>query len=72
MPEGTAIVTALILDRPLCLRCLTAKSSLRYEVVLKMLECIEIVLALHRRAARCTNCGDIGPAVFIARPADVD
>ena len=70
MPENAAIVTALIMERPLCVDCLTEKSGARRAAVLDTLKRIERVLRLHREdERRCHGCGEIGPVVFVERPA---
>ena len=69
MPQMTAIVTALILERPLCLSCLAEKASRSRTSVSATLHGIESVLKVNRSAQlRCHGCGNFGAVVFIDRP----
>jgi hypothetical protein len=69
MPDLIAIVTALILERPLCLRCLVDKSGASRPQVALALRRIGGVLTLHRTPRRrCHACGTVGRVVFVDRP----
>jgi hypothetical protein len=70
MPRDTAVVTALILERPLCGRCIADKSGLETPQVLKVLETIGEVLSLRRRVDRCRACGAHKPVFFLDRPSE--
>ena len=69
MPDTTAIVTALITDRPMCMDCLVTKSGSTSRVVESTLAAIARVLAVHRDPeARCHACGTMGLAIYLDRP----
>jgi hypothetical protein len=55
MPEYAALITALILERPMCLQCIGEKANMSLPSVRAYLEQIS-------RA-----CGNTGPAVSIGR-----
>jgi len=70
MPELTASITALLIERPTCLNCLTDKSGAAPSAVIESLRRIEQVLTMHRADAdRCHACGEVGRVIFIDRPA---
>jgi len=69
MPRDTAVVTALIVERPLCGRCIADKSGLETPQVFKVLETIGTVLSIHRRVDRCRACGSHKPVFFLDRPS---
>jgi hypothetical protein len=69
MPDTTAIVTALITDRPMCMDCLVTKSGSPSRVVESTLAAIRHVLAVHRDPqARCRACGKTGLVIYLDRP----
>jgi hypothetical protein len=68
MPRDTAVITALILERPLCGRCIADKSGLDTSQVFKVLQTIGEVLTTHRRVDRCRACGAHKPVFFLDRP----
>jgi len=71
MSETTAIVTALIIERPLCVSCISAKAGLTERGVNAALARVETVLVLHRRDDdRCRACGSTGAVVSLDRPAE--
>jgi len=70
MPDIVALVTALILDRPTCMLCLTEKSGRTAEQASAALGVIERVMKVHREAnGRCHACGVVGLVVYSDRPA---
>jgi hypothetical protein len=69
MPEQTALLTALILDRPLCSSCIAAKTGLTSDLALEtLLERIRRVLPLHRDQGRCRACGLDTTVISVDRP----
>jgi hypothetical protein len=68
MPKPTAIITALITERPLCLECLLDKSRCTFAVVDEAVDRIARVLTLHRVKTRCHACGTIRSTVSVDRP----
>ena len=69
MPEYAALITVLILDRPLCLDCIAAKTDMTVPSVRGYLERIDTSLTVQWRAdERCQACGNLGLVVSIGRP----
>jgi hypothetical protein len=68
LPESAALITGLILERPLCLDCLAAKSGLGATAVEAMLARVGTVMRLHRWTDRCRACGETRETVSVARP----
>ena len=58
MPDHSALITALILDREMCLPCIAAKSLVTVERVQSVLDAIATALVLHRSTGRCIACGE--------------
>jgi hypothetical protein len=68
MPEHAALITALILDRPMCLQCIGAKAQLSMPNVRAYLEQISRAVNLQQwPRGQCQACGITGPAVSIGR-----
>jgi hypothetical protein len=58
MPEATALVMAVILDRPRCIACTVEKTGLTREQVTAALRTIQSVIGVDTAAdAPCTRCG---------------
>ena len=69
MPERAAIVTALIMDRPLCLPCVAQRASLDEAEAKTVLDRIESVLKLRRvDQGRCRACGAVVNVFSINQP----
>jgi hypothetical protein len=68
MPDFAALVTALILDRPLCDDCLASKSGLGPVELEATLAAIRPVLKLHEGEGRCRACGESAPVLSLERP----
>ena len=68
MPEAAALVTGLILERPLCLDCLSTKATLSPTAVERTLTTIDIIMAVTRRNARCRACEETKETVSLRRP----
>ena len=69
MPQMTAMVAALLLERPLCLDCLAEKAGASRAAIATTLVGIENVLRVNRSAQqRCHSCSNLGAVVFIDRP----
>jgi hypothetical protein len=69
MPKLAALVTALVLDRPMCFTCLGEKSGATRSAIAAALRAVDGTLAIHVAEQRCQACGDIGEAVSLARPS---
>ena len=70
MPKLTALVTSLILERPLCFKCLSEKSGASRTQVAIALRDIEGTLVIHLSERRCHGCGDVVEAVSLDRPSN--
>jgi len=70
MPEKTALITALILDRPMCLDCIATKAGMSGTEAEAIIRAIAAVLELHREPARCRACGTSAPVLSLERPGD--
>jgi hypothetical protein len=68
MPDRTALVTALILDRPLCIRCLVAKAGGSLADLDAVIASVEKALLLHRIVDRCRACGTTEITFSVDRP----
>jgi hypothetical protein len=58
MPRHAAVVAVLILERPMCLDCITAKSGLSTAEVEEYLEQIGLGLEVTVEEDRCRACGE--------------
>jgi len=71
MPERFAIITALLLDRPTCIECLSEKSGMKLARVEGILARISRVMRVQREpSGRCRACGEYRPVVSIGGPED--
>lgn len=68
MVEKVALMTALILGRPMCLECIRARAGLAMDETIAILGLIEIALTSHRQVARCQACGVDGLTVSVDPP----
>jgi hypothetical protein len=68
MPESAVLLTALIVEHPLCLVCIAEKTHLRPEAVHTALTVIERVLRINKEAQACQCCGAPGTGYFLKRP----
>jgi hypothetical protein len=70
MPEKAVLITALIMERPLCMDCLVARSLVPPTDIEASLLQIRRVLELRRvDEERCRTCGNIGPVLYLERPS---
>ncbi len=66
MPHRAAIVTALLLQRPLCMECLCDKAGMKPVRVKATLAAISRALRVrHHDKARCRACGEYTATVSI-------
>jgi len=69
MPATAAIVTALILERPLCISCIAAKAGEPSAAALEAsMERIRHVMELYRRQERCRAYGTLTTVYSVDRP----
>ena len=68
MPERAALITSLILERPMCLDCIAAKANATLNEVEASFSRIGRVLRLVRYAnERCRACGTVGLVFALER-----
>jgi hypothetical protein len=68
VPQTAAVVTALILERPMCFACLAAKAGTSETGVEAALATIAPVIEIHRdHDGRCRACGNVGLVVSLRR-----
>ena len=69
MPKNAALITALILERPLCISCVATKATISESRVEASLAEIAPALRIRREFyGRCRACGEIGVVVSVVRP----
>jgi len=69
MPARVAMVTALIMERPLCLTCVAQRASLDVSEATTILDKIESVLKLRRvTPGRCRACGSVVTVFSVDQP----
>ncbi len=68
MPDKAALIAVLITDRPLCLRCLTARTHLTVYEVESYLRIAENVVRLAHDSDRCRECGSTMEVFSMSRP----
>ena len=69
MPDLSPLVTALALDRPICLGCLVDQTGATTRTLAVAIAQISRVLTAHEEVGRCRDCGDVGAVVSFGRPA---
>lgn len=68
MPQ-TAIVTALITERPLCMSCISTRAGLPIAKVEAVFRVIQQVLPIRSaEQGRCRACGTVGPVFSVEQP----
>jgi hypothetical protein len=71
MPETTAMIAVLILERPMCLDCIAARAGASLNDVEAAFRDIARVLGLQRfMSERCRTCGNTGLAFSVTRPSN--
>ena len=70
MAKRVALVTALIVERPACLDCVSRQSELGAADVEATIEAIAMVLALYRGDGTCGLCGAAGPVLSLLPPGE--
>lgn len=70
MPANAAVITTLLLDRPMCLDCVALKTELSLNEIDNYLTAIASRLELDRVIGRCRTCGNTGPVVSLHRDAN--
>jgi len=58
MPATGALLAVVIMDRPLCIDCISDKTNLNVDEIQSLLTSIERTVSLHRTVDRCRACGN--------------
>ena len=70
MAEHSNLITALILERPMCVTCLSERAKLSVKATQTVLTVIGRALQLHREdTSRCRVCGKVGQVFYVERPS---
>lgn len=69
MPENSSLITALILERPMCVTCLSERSKLSLDATQTVLTVIGRAVKLRREErSRCRGCERLGEVFYVERP----
>ena len=69
MPEHSRLITALILERPMCVECLARRANMTVEATHTVLAVIGRALTLHRdEMSHCRGCEKLAPVFSVERP----
>ena len=68
-PKRAALVTALILERPMCLDCVVAQSRLGPSDLDATMAAVATTLRLRHITGRCRACGTVTSVLSLDRPA---
>ena len=69
MPEHSRLITALIVERPMCLPCLARRANMSVEAVQTVLAVIGRALRLHRdESLACQVCEGLRTVYYVERP----
>jgi hypothetical protein len=68
MPDRAPLVTALILERPMCEACIGEKSGLSPAAFDATLSAIRVALKIHDLIGRCRACGETDRVLSLERP----
>jgi hypothetical protein len=67
LPPKSALITVLLMDRPMCLDCISLKAELSTTEADRNLTAIGTSLQLHRNDDRCLSCGRNNPVYSLHR-----
>jgi hypothetical protein len=68
VPDTVAAITALVLDRPICLGCIALKTGVAVTEVEAIVPKIAAALKLYRDVARCQACAGVARVLSVDRP----
>lgn len=68
MPEHSALITALLLDRRMCVDCIGIKTALTNAAVDGYLAVMTRVLRVARTRGECDSCGVTTTVISMERP----
>ena len=67
MPEHAALIAVLIMERPLCVSCISSKTGLTHGEVESYLARIESTVDVKQALDQCRTCGSLGPVFSLVR-----
>ena len=68
MPEIATRIAVLIIDRPLCVDCISERAQITVATVREYLQRIDPMFSVNREEnGRCRACGHIGRVVSLSR-----
>jgi hypothetical protein len=68
VPEHAAMITALLVERAMCVQCVAKKCDMDTRSVEMYLGIIARTLAMHRTTQECLRCGVVRETVTLDRP----
>jgi hypothetical protein len=70
MPDAVALITAVLLERPLCVDCLRTKSGLteQSEIADTLRRIQRVLLLRYDASGRCHACGEAREVFSLERP----
>jgi hypothetical protein len=69
MPAVAALISVLIMERPLCVDCIALRAQVGAGVIMTYLATIEAAVKVRRGVDdRCRACGAIGRTYSVTRP----
>jgi hypothetical protein len=70
MHRWSGLLTALIVDDPMCVACIAKRGDISENAAETALAIIESALPVHRESTTCGSCGVPGMVYFLERPAE--
>jgi len=67
MPGKGALLAVVIMDRPLCLDCISEKANLSTDEIQSLMTRVEGKVSLNRAMDRCRACGNLTAVYSIFR-----
>jgi hypothetical protein len=68
VPEQAAIMTALILERPMCVECIATKANMSMSEAQRYLQIITRAVPVVMDKGRCRTCGESRATFSVRRP----
>jgi hypothetical protein len=69
MHRWSGLLTALIVDDPMCVACIAKHGDITEAAAEAALAVVESTLPVHRKSTVCGGCGAPGMVYFLARPS---
>ena len=64
MPEISALIMALIIERPMCVECVAARAQVSAEAIKSYIDRMRASVRIQDGAGRCRTCGRADQPVF--------